>query len=153
MKLTEKYCLCDMCSKLVEHLEDDKMAKFLYFPSKSILFQYERFKQNIVHRGNIKLSYLFDFLEVYTGKYLCSECIKNLYKDCFPIKFPFYFPVEKRQFPLSSDAIKQDVIEVLGFDTDGRIEFAEAKNKKIREIYFTPINVQIENSKVGNGEE
>ncbi|MBQ0111948.1 MAG: hypothetical protein KBT03_02350 [Bacteroidales bacterium] len=35
-------------------------------------------------------------------------------------------------------------IEFLGFETNGRIEFAEAKNKKLCEVYFAGINIQIE---------
>lgn len=166
MKLTDKYCLCDMCSKLVEHLEENEMAKFLYFSSENFLIQfliqYKRFEKELLYYENFKVSYLFEILKRTKEKYLCNECVEIFNKNCFPIRFPIRlydsFPDKRlRLFNLNPtiETIKynNDLIETLGFESNGRIEFAEAKNKKLAEIYFTPINVQIENSKVGNGEE
>ena len=143
MKLTEKYCLCDMCSKPVELSEVNGMTKFLYFTSKKILVEYERFELNILYCEKSKVSHLFDILKRTKEKYLCKECIKNLYKNCFPIQFPIQFP----HYPNAmTGPIQYDKIAISGFETNGRIEFAESKNKKLAQVYFAPINVQIANS-------
>lgn len=149
MKLTEKYCLCDMCSKTVGHLEDDKMAKFLYITNIRTLIENERFEKDILYSGDLSASNLFDILKGTQEKYLCTECRGNLYKSHTLKPFLMNFKSKsEREFPLSADIALQTIhfntIEFTGFKTDGRIEFAESKNRKLAQVYFAGLNLQIE---------
>ena len=145
MKLTNKYCLCDLCS---EFTEVSKCEEYLYFPGSRALIFLREFRYNIARQDEFSTEDYFQLLDKTEEKDICNICQEKL-DSLFSVEMiPFYFrEKDMSSFSLFSESSLSEPslrrLLLMGLRTNGAIDFAEAKNQKIAEIQFASINALI----------
>lgn len=161
MKLTEKYYLCDMCSKIVKKENMNSITG---------VFDGNSGKSYLVQFVNLsRISTLFNHLE--SGNLLkkdinilhfcpeCSDFIRNknrtnlLCLDNLSVSgmsqelgetIGNFLPQMLERKVNFHESFVSDVMATFIDDSlQKELSFAKAKNNKLAEVYFTPINTQI----------
>lgn len=160
MKLTEKYCLCDLCSKVVEKENMNSVTRvFDGNIGKSYLVQFVKLSRistlfSSIRSGNL-LKKDIDIL------YFCPECcdfilsrnridlvcLDSIYIRGLVEKIDNFLPqILENKVEFHESPVSNVMAILIDNSLQEKLSFAKAKNNKLAAIYFAGINVLIKDS-------